>query len=301
MTNKRVAVSLVFLSSFFWGSSFGATKIGVEVMAPIPYLALRLAIAAPLGVLLIRSVHQRVLPILADRRVWILGTLNAFAFGMQYWGMQRTTSTNAALLVTINVVIVALLSVLVLKERLGAKLLLAVTLGCIGVVLVTGGNDILRSGVGAILKSGTLLGDLLCMGAGVIWAVCIILYKKALASKAFPLSPETLAGGATITTLPPILAVSIFYSWRGATDLLVMALAGYLALFCTIVAFLLWLKGLRTMSVTATSVIVLLELLFAALLGALILGERLSSVSSLGAALICAAALLSSLEEIRRG
>ncbi|MEW5937283.1 MAG: DMT family transporter [Candidatus Thermoplasmatota archaeon] len=301
MTSKRLSVGMVLLSSFFWGSSFVAAKIGLEAISPLPYLALRLAIAAPLGGLLILSVHQSAAHTLADRRVWGLGALNALAFAMQYWGLQHTTSTNAALLVTLNVVVVALLSVLVLRERLSLRLLSAVGLGSVGVILVTGGEDLLHGRMGAILRSSTLLGDLLSMGAGVTWAVYIVITKRVLVSKRSPLSPEALAGGVTIATLPPILAVSFFYPWSGATDPLVIGLAGYLALFCTIVAFLLWLKGLKTMSATATSVIVLLELLFAALLGALILSDRLSFVSSMGAALICAAAILSSIEEIRKG
>ncbi len=61
----------------------------------------------------------------------------------------------------------------------------------------------------------------------------------------------------------------------------------YLGMFPSVTAYALFLRGMRVTSATAASILVLLEPLVAALLAAVIFGERLSPLGVVGGALMC--------------
>jgi drug/metabolite transporter (DMT)-like permease len=63
----------------------------------------------------------------------------------------------------------------------------------------------------------------------------------------------------------------------------------YTAIFCTVLPFVFWLRALHYISATYSAAILLLEPVFAAVLGFLILNERLTLAEMLGAVLILVA------------
>jgi drug/metabolite transporter, DME family len=65
-----------------------------------------------------------------------------------------------------------------------------------------------------------------------------------------------------------------------------LALAAFLGIVPTALAYLLFARGLRRLSAAETSTLTLAEPLTAGLLGAAVLGERLTLLSGLGAALV---------------
>ena len=89
-------------------------------------------------------------------------------------------------------------------------------------------------------------------------------------------------GGAAVL-LAPVLAASPT-SWllsiRG------LAVAGYLGVVTTVLAYLLYGRGLRTVSVPAATTLGLAEPAVAAMLGLIVLHERLSAAAIAGLALV---------------
>jgi drug/metabolite transporter (DMT)-like permease len=70
----------------------------------------------------------------------------------------------------------------------------------------------------------------------------------------------------------------------------------YTAVLCTVAPFFLWSWGLRRISATTSSVLMLSEVIFALILAGIILGERLSAGAIVGSGLIIGAAVLASRE-----
>jgi len=70
----------------------------------------------------------------------------------------------------------------------------------------------------------------------------------------------------------------------------------YTAVFCTVAPFLLWTWGLKRITATTSSIVLLTEIVFALALAAVLLGERLSPAALVGSALILAAVALASRE-----
>lgn len=294
MNAKGRGVAATLLSSLFWGSSFPVIGYGVKLADPVLFLFLRFMLAAPLGLAVMAVLKLRIGRVLGSRQVWLLGALNAIAFMMQYIAQAWTTATNTALMINLYLVFVGVGSVVFLKERFGWKLAAALCIGFIGVFLIEfdAGNF--------SLSSKSLAGDLLALFAGLVWSAYIILSKILLSrgKKKERFSPEELTCGVCFTTFMPLLFLGPFLNLSIVGPFsTVFLLALYLAIFTTIIAYLLWYKGLKELSAMMTSVLLLMEVAFAAMISYLWLGERFDLWTSLGGLMVCSAAALSALTD----
>jgi drug/metabolite transporter, DME family len=157
---------------------------------------------------------------------------------------------------------------------LGRRWALATSAAVVGcVVLVTGGR------AAGVRPEGVLL----ALVAGFCYAVYAVAAARLIARG----SPETavmglLFGGAAVL-LAPVLAVSPagwLATGRG------LAVAGYLGVVTTAVAYLLYGRGLRTMSAPVAVTLGLAEPAVAALLGLVVLAERISGAAVAGLILV---------------
>lgn len=176
---------------------------------------------------------------------------------------------------------VALLGWAFLHEKLGRRELLAVGGTLLGIGLIS-----LGGGRGVSVNAAALTYGLI---SGFTYSL-YYLFGKAF----FPLyTPAALYGVAL-----PVGALGLlpFFHFVDKTPAAWLSLAA-LALLCTYLAYLAYSAGLRRLAATRASVIASLEPVVAALLAALLFGERLSLLALFGAALVIGAALLLSREK----
>jgi drug/metabolite transporter (DMT)-like permease len=279
---------LLIASSFIWGTSFVASKIGVEQMDPFFFAMLRFLIASPVLLLVAYLFTEFDLSIFKDPLIWGIGVLNGVGLVLQNVGMTQTTATNAVLLVDINVVYVAVLAAVILNERLTKFMILGLVIGLLGIGIVATGGDTSQ------IMSGSFVGNLIVLSAGFVWAFYIVYQKKALNKH-----PDTLMMTSSvivvtaITSIPLALAFSQSYAVTGEGLLATF----YVALICTGVAFLLYIAGLKGKGALASSLILLLEIVFAMLFAFLILGEVPTLATAVGGALIVLAIVFVSVQE----
>jgi drug/metabolite transporter (DMT)-like permease len=282
--NKRKALLLTGVAGFLWGTSFPAIKVGLQYMDAYTFAFLRFLVASlvMLSVSLLTknfSFHFN-----KKRLILFLGVANGLAYLLQYIGMVSTTASKSALFVNLSVVWVALLSPLLLKERIGGKKILGVVASLLGVLLMTTNLDF------SSLSQGTIIGDFLVMGAGIGWAFFIV-YNKPLVtdSKNMMQSMTWLL----VFTLLPLLPTASFSAGNFASLPLDAWLAiFYTAVFCWVIPYYLWLKGLKHISAVTSSVVLLTEVIVAVAISTLALGEVLTVVSGAGAIFIIIAILL---------
>jgi DME family drug/metabolite transporter len=133
------------------------------------------------------------------------------------------------------------------------------------------------------------LGLVLAVVAGATYAATTVL-GHSLAQRVDPVALTTCATSAGAVFLAPFLIVAAVRDQPViGTSAGSLALLAYLGIATMALAYGLLYAGLRTTSGSAATVATLLEPLSAALLAALILGERLSWPALLGGALILAA------------
>jgi drug/metabolite transporter (DMT)-like permease len=282
--NKKKALLLTALAGFLWGTSFPAIKIGLHYMDAYTFAFLRFLVAASIMFFVLLLTGNFTLKFSKKRLLLFLGISNGVAYLLQYIGMVFTTASKSSLFVNLSAVWVALISPIVLKEHLGGKKIVGVTVSLIGVVLMTTNLDF------SSLNQGTIMGDLLVIGAGFLWALFIV-YNKPLIK-----DNQNLVQSMTwllIFTLLPLIPTASF-SVDAFTSLPIGAWLAifYTAIFCWVIPYYLWLKGLRHISAATSSVVLLIEIIVAVAIATLALGEVLTVISGVGALFIIIAILI---------
>lgn len=168
---------------------------------------------------------------------------------------------------------------IVARENPGRRWAGATALAAGGVTLL-----VLGGGSASVSPGGVLL----ALAAGLGYASYTVIAKQLLAAGH---SPQTVMGGAFGAgglLLAPVLVVTAG-PWLFTTGGVVLVL--YLALVPTALAYVLFARGLQQLTAGETATLTLAEPLTAALLGAVVLGERPGAVAVAGAGMVLAGLL----------
>ena len=282
--NKKKAVLLTVLAGFLWGTSFPAIKIGLQYMDAYTFVFLRFLTASLVMLAILVFKQGFSFNFNQKRLILFLGVVNGVAYLMEYVGMVFTTASKSSLLINLSAVWVALLCPIVLRERLGAKKTVGVTVSLLGVFLTTTNLNFTS------LSQGTIIGDLLVVGAGVAWAVFMVYNKPVADASKSLVQPMTLL---LICTLLPLLPIAPF----SAGVVFSLPLEAWLAILftavlCWVVPYYLWLKGLQHLSPATSAIVLLTEIVVAVTISTLFLGEIFTVISGIGAVLIVIAILI---------
>ncbi len=281
-------MTLLLLAAGAYGSL--AVLIKAAVLAGVnaeTALALRFTIAPPIwwAVILTRRSPLRIPwrpAFLAAAIGMLLYAPNAFIY---YQGTARVPGAIAAMVVALVPVMVAVLSRLLLQERLGTLGRVALVLVVIGGVLLAGGSR------GRVDPFGVLL---LLVAVG-LYSLYIVVSVRATRV----LSP--LVATACVTTGAGVLSLL----WSGLSGRLDLgfAPAGWAAvagliLLPTLLGMFAFLAGAEVVGAARAAIVTALEPLAGVLLAVLFLGDRLSALQFTGGGLLILAALL--VQEERR-
>ncbi|MBD3368317.1 MAG: EamA family transporter [Candidatus Eisenbacteria bacterium] len=295
MGNPKQAVATTVLAGLLWGSSFVVIKIGLESLDPYWFAFLRFATATVIAVSYAAVTGRlRVLGrLLKNPLVILFGISNAVGFIMQFKGQTMTTAGKAALFVNLSTIFVAVGSRFMFRERFGPLKVVAVVAGMIGVFLVTTGGRF------TIASPTEFAGDMIILGGAVAWTFFILLDKKIVHGTGVDI--RALTAAQVLLTAATALPAALIFAPRAfpSFDASWWAIL-YTAVFCTVIPFMLWTSGLRYISATVSSVILLIEILFAIVLAAVLLGETLAPVGIVGAGLIALAAYLATRGQIEK-
>jgi len=280
----------VLTAAAIWGSSFVAIKLGLDAAPPATSAWLRFLVAGVVSTAGVAVLGRLRLPLLKEPIILAIAAVNAGGFLLQYIGLADTNSAVAALLANIGVVVVAILAVRWLGERMTAGLLAAVGLAFLGGTLLATRGDL------ATLATPGFRGALFVAAASFVWSLFVVLGKLAMArgvATESEISWAVLALSA-VMLLPPAVAID------GVPALASLpAEAWWAALYngvlCSSVAYVIYMRGLRELSATATAVLTVAEILVAFALTAAVFGYVVAGMEAVGAALVVAAILIASL------
>jgi drug/metabolite transporter (DMT)-like permease len=287
MDRKRLAAVAATLSAAtLWGTSFPVIKVGLETVNPYSFLAWRF-IAAAVLMLLIHLSRRGKVRHLINRRTLLVGFILSLSFLFQYIGQVTTTAAEAAVLLNTGPIIVPVLAYYIINEKLSPRRWPAVVAGIAGIVLTSG--VVGRNGI-----SSSLYGALFLLLGALFTSVYIVVTKK----QSGDAEPVELFTGSFVcaaifvtlyAALTSRLSASLWFDTGAAASVL------YLAILCTIVPFLLWFRGLRGLTATASTVITLFEPVVSILISVFILEESFTLFAFGGTILIFAAILWMSL------
>jgi probable blue pigment (indigoidine) exporter len=277
-------VFLTALTPIFFGTTYAVTALALPPDRPLFTAAVR---ALPAGALLLLASRER------PRGWWwgrlaILGALNiAAVFALVFVAAYRMPGGVAAVIGGVQPLVVVLLAAGVLGERLHVRGLLAALAGVAGVALL-----VLRSAVPL-----DPVGIAAAAGATICGALGIILVKhwgRPMPMLAF-VGWQLVAGGAILVAL-----AAAFEGTPPSLDARNVAAFAYLAGCSTLLAYVLWFRGVERLGPAPVSLLALLNPLTAAVLGAVLMDERYTPAQLLGGLLILAAILFGVRRQSRR-
>jgi drug/metabolite transporter (DMT)-like permease len=211
------------------------------------------------------------------------GALHVAAVIFWFWAMARVPVAEMAAIGFLNPVIVLVIAGLLLGEGLGRGRVVSVLVALMGALVV------LRPGLREVSP-----GHLAQLAATVCFAVSYILAKRlsgmAPASVVVAMLSVTVAVG-----LAPIAA----WVWQPVSAVQLAWLAGVAAL--ATLGHYTMTRAFRAAPLAVTQPVTFLQILWAALLGALVFGEAVDGLVILGGALIVGAVSLNTWAEARRG
>lgn len=269
-----------------WGTSFPAIKIGLKYVDPYQFVFLRFFLASLIMFFVLLIKGNLGFEFAKRRTIWFLGIANGVAYLFQYVGMNSTSASKSSLLVNLSAIWVAVLSWLILKERLGIKRGSGILFGILGVFLVTTNLNFQTLGQGAIFS------DLLVILSGVVWAFFIVYDKQLVSNAGDIIQPITWVLFVTMLPLVP----SLFFSTSAPSQLPIEAwlAIAYTAIFCWVIPYYLWSEGLKSISPVNSTIILLTEVLVALAVSSILLNDVLTLISGIGAFFIIVAVVLAS-------
>ncbi|MGA9748649.1 MAG: DMT family transporter [Nocardioides sp.] len=283
----------VLLAAALFGTTGTAQALGPESTTPVGVGAARLVVGGS-GLLLL-------LPILGHRvtaalRLWrtgaglLAGGCTA-AYQLCFFAAVAEAGVAVGTLVTIGSgpVFAGLLSWLVLRERPSASWIAATGLCAAGLALLSLDG---LAGAGASAK-----GVLLALASGLGYAVYTVLSRSLIRGGAASEVVMAAAFGLGGLVLLPVLAFQPL-AWLAEPG--GWALAAYLGLGTTTLAYVLFGRGLAVLPAGPVTTLVLAEPLVATALGVTLLDERLPATGVAGAVLILVGLVLQGVVASRR-
>jgi drug/metabolite transporter (DMT)-like permease len=289
-SNKAKAVFFTILAGALWGTSFPIIKIGLRSIDPFTFLFWRFLVSCVALIAVMLLLRKFQFKITNKKLIILLGIANAAGYLLQYVGMPYTSAAKAALFINLSAMWVAVLSPKLLGENISLKKIAGVLFGLVGIVFVSTNLDF------ATLTQGQLVGDVLILISGLTWAFFMI-YNKKLVNNSTSETFQSMTWVLVFTFLS--IAPFAVLSGPGFFTLSGWAWASivYTAIVCWVIPYYLWLEGLKHLSASTSTVLLLSEVVVAVIASILVLQEPITVFSSIGALLIAIAILLVSLKD----
>ncbi|MFK7820100.1 MAG: DMT family transporter [Planctomycetaceae bacterium] len=229
----------LFSVAVMWGINVPVIKRGVELIDRLAFNSLRLTLsAAILGLLVLMERQSKPVENRPWMKILLVAVITGFVYQLTFvLGVPRTLAGNTALILSATPMWTALIAWLIGMDRLPPIAWAGLIVTCAGAGLIAFSPSTTNLG------SEYLMGNLLILGASLLWAVGSILTKPLFEY----ITPTRLAFLSAVVTLPAHYAVA------GSTTLdaiqvirtnpLAFWLVAYSGLFSTGFAYALWNYG----------------------------------------------------------
>ncbi|MCL4452482.1 MAG: DMT family transporter [Candidatus Thermoplasmatota archaeon] len=242
-----------------WGATFPIMKLSLYYITPTMLLSFRFLLS---GLLMLPMVIKN--KMLVEKKNIILGITGGILLFIAYYtqtvGLEYTTSSQSGLITGMYVVLLPIISLLYLKIKLNKVDVIAVSIGFIGLILMSSLK----------FNSADSFGDLLTFICAIFYAIqtaYVFKYTKFLDSMVFTFYQLLMVGVLSTIFLP--------FSWEpsGLLKPIVIFTIVFTAIFASFFAILINTKALMYIEPTAAGVVYVGEPVFAVIASILILRE----------------------------
>ena len=274
MNGTAVLYALIFLMVAFWSGNYIVGKIALREMSPLLLAGLRIGFAGVMILpLYVWERHTEPRPSGSGRDVLqllllgLLGvTLNQLLFIV---GLSRTSVAHAAILIGLTSIQVLIIARLRGQEHITAR-------KALGMAIALAGVAVLQAFEPASATGATWLGDFFILLTGLCFALFTVFGKEVTAQY----STITMNAYAYVAGGVALLPLTL---WEAVRHPLAHISAGawlaaiYMALFPSVIAYLIYYHALAHMTASRVSAFSYLQPVFASIMGVAILGEHLGA------------------------
>ncbi|MBC3920156.1 DMT family transporter [Undibacterium sp. CY18W] len=283
---KLVCVAL------FWGGTFIAGRLVAKEIPHMIAAFIRFSVASILLLLLAWRLEGG-LPKLTRQQMhatFSLGATGIFLYNLCFFAaLERMPAGRTALFVALNPIVTALALAMLFGERLSKIRWLGILIAFAGAAVVITRGDLL----GAVhdLSQSVGKGELFMLAAICGWAAYTIIGRHALKGLS-PIAATTYASLWGLLLLGIGAALEIPRFEPAHMSLQIIAALVYLGAFGTVIGFVWYYEGVKSIGPARTAVFNNLVPVFGISLGALILGEPILTSMIIGGLLVIAGVTL---------
>ncbi|MDQ0937387.1 drug/metabolite transporter (DMT)-like permease [Streptomyces turgidiscabies] len=284
VSDSRRTDAVLLLVALVWGSSYLSAQTATSALPVLVVLFARYAVSALACLGLVATKRGKERERGSGSRLWTreevraalpLGITQAAVLVVETYGVAHTTAANAGLIISLTIVLTPLLDRAGHPGGLPPAFYAAAGVCVLAVGLLMSGNGF----------HAPRLGDLLMLVAALVRAGHVALVGRLTTGR--PIRPLQL------TTLQTVIGTVLFLP-VAAPDLPTLTHAGtgtwsqllYLALFCSVFAFLAQTWAVQRTSASRASLLLGTEPIWAAAIGIALGGEHLTPLTALGATLM---------------
>ncbi len=287
-SKKSLVEFSLFLVAIIWALNFSVVKYSLAEIDPLSFNGLRFIFAA--AIIWIVLLYRRQL-FTIPKKDWLplicMGLLGNLIYqGLFIIGIDYTYAANAAVMLGTIPIWVALISHFFNLEQMNIFKTLGVLAAFAGIIfIISGGNDPFS------FSSDTFLGDIIIIGAAIVWGGYTILSKSFL-TRYTPIQFSAIMAtiGAIVLFLMGLPKI-IQLDW---TQISAAAYGGviYSGLLSIGVAYLIWNYGLQTVGAVHTATYQNLVPVMGLFFGIVLLNEQLTFLQYTGSALVIVGIIL---------
>lgn len=274
--------ALLIVLAIVWGGSYFYIGVAIKVLPPLSIVAFRVGLGAILLYLVVRASGAR-MP--TDRQSWadflFMGLINNVGpFTLITWGQSHIESGLAAIInATTPLFGVIVANYLTTDEKMTPQRVAGVIIGFLGVVVMIGPDAFAEA-------ADHVLAELACLAAAVLYAFSGVFGRR---FSRRGIAPMVTATGQITCAAIVLVPVALIIDQPWALPMPGIEVWGSLiglAVISTTLAYIIYYRILATAGAVNLLLVTFLVPVSAILLGALILGERLSMNHFVGMACI---------------
>lgn len=297
-TSSSKAVLLLMICVMSWGSVFPLAKQILVDMNEMSLVLWRFTIAAA-SLLIYIVVRRQLWPVLSLAQYAFIAITSVVGVGglniALFTGLQHTAATNGALIMALSPVVTSLFASLFAKNWPSRSQVFSLIVGLSGVLLVITNGSLSR-----LLTLHFNRGDVIIMLGMLAWSFYTLSSKKI--SHWTPLIPFTLMSmlaGAATAGLVCLLTPNLHpLDELMALSLPSISIVIYIGLFATVVGYLFWNHGVKSLGAAKASLFFNFVPVFAALTSVL-MGHEVSFLQVFGMIIVILGLLLPALVLIK--
>ncbi|MFQ3597321.1 MAG: EamA family transporter [Chloroherpetonaceae bacterium] len=287
LSKRLIAESFLLLTATIWGTTFVATKVALEHVSPLLYLAVRFSVASVLFVMFFRKSFPIPKSLLLSALPLLCWYFAGFVF--QTVGLNFTTASKSGLITGSYVIFTPILQSLLEKRTPPFGIWIASA-------MVFGGLFLLTMN-GAELVSDFNIGDALTLLCGLCYAFYLVELDKLTSQSDFNgdgarlmqlVLLQLLFCGLVSVPFSFLLEIpKLHLSW----NLVIVIL--YLALFASVLTTILQTRYQKDTTPSRAAIIFIMEAVVSTLFAVFFFGESLSTAAWIGAGLMVAGLIVS--------